>query len=90
MCITMFNKDELLKEIKIENSHQRNEEILRLLYVKYIDTQSKRDITKAITELNMVNNEFEYQKIIEKLVANLDNNEYNNSRGVFKKWIKLK
>lgn len=53
MCLTIFTKEELLEQLSPKASDERNEEVLRMLYAKVKDDESKRLVTKMVTDLHM-------------------------------------
>ena len=80
MCITFFNKDELIQELKEKNSHKRNIEVLRLLYSKVYSDNEKMLVTFTLSQLEM--NEYdstEYKNILHNCVVKLGGNVYNNN-----------
>ena len=80
MCITFFNKDELIQELKEKNSHKRNIEVLRLLYSKVYSDNEKMLVTFTLSKLEMNEyNSTEYKNILHNCVVKLGGNVYNNN-----------
>ena len=81
MCITFFNKNELIQELSVNNSHKRNIEVLRLLYSKVYSDDDKALVTFTLSQLEMNEyNSTEYKNILHNCVVKLGGSVYNNNR----------
>ena len=79
MCITFFNKDELVQELSVNNSHKRNIEVLRLLYSKVHSDNDKTLVTFTLSQLEMNKyNSTAYKNILHNFVVKLGGSAYNN------------
>ena len=80
MCITFFNKDELVQELSVNNSHKRNIEMLRLLYSKVYSDDDKALVTFTLSQLEMNKyNSTAYNNILHNCVVKLGGSAYNNN-----------